>query len=36
MGMIFGAPTVSSMPTMETVVFGVGGLPFADAQHDAR
>ena len=27
MGMIFGAPTVASMPTIKAAVFGVGGIP---------
>jgi len=27
MGMIFGAPTVASMPGMKAAVFGVGGIP---------
>jgi dienelactone hydrolase len=27
MGMIFGAPTVASIPSMKAAVFGVGGLP---------
>jgi len=27
MGMIFGAPTVASMPSIRAAVFGVGGIP---------
>jgi dienelactone hydrolase len=27
MGMIFGAPTVASMPSIKAAVFGVGGIP---------
>jgi PhoPQ-activated pathogenicity-related protein len=27
MGMIFGAPTVASLPSMKAAVFGAGGLP---------
>jgi dienelactone hydrolase len=27
MGMIFGAPTVASMPSIKAAIFGVGGIP---------
>ena len=36
MGMIFGAPTVASMPSIKAAVFGVGGLPSGGGIDDPR
>jgi len=36
MGMIFGAPTVAAIPTIQAAVFGVGGIPAGEWLDDSN